>query len=125
MILLDLSDKRPLYIQITEQYKSLISLGILKPDEKLPSVRQLAIDMSINPNTIQKAYSELERDGYIYSLSGRGNYVANIEKILPSRKNEYFSNLDEILKKAPHYLLSKKEIIEHVKLFFNEPDDVS
>lgn len=120
MIILDSSDKRPLYIQITEHFKNLISIGALKSDEKLPSVRQLAIDMSINPNTIQKAYSELERNGYIYSLSGRGNYVADISKILPERQTEYFDSLDEILMKAPHNLLSSKEIIAHVKDFFDK-----
>ena len=115
MIVLDTSDKRPLYTQIVEQFKNLISLGALKTDEKMPSVRQLAVEMSINPNTIQKAYSELERNGYIYTLSGRGNFVADVEKFLPARQDEYYAALDDILAKAANHSISPDAVIEHVK----------
>ena len=75
MIVLDYSDKRPIYEQIVDRMRTLIAGGVLEPDEKLPSVRSLAVDLSINPNTIQRAYAELERDGFIYSVRGRGNFV--------------------------------------------------
>ena len=73
MIILDYSDKRPIYEQIVDKMQILIANGALEPDEKLPSVRSLAVELSINPNTIQRAYSELERSGFIYSVKGRGN----------------------------------------------------
>ncbi len=77
MIQIDYQDKRPLYEQIIEKFQTLIVRGILSGDTKLPSVRNLAIDLSINPNTIQRAYQELERMGFIYTVKGRGNFVAS------------------------------------------------
>ncbi len=76
MILIDYKDTRPIYEQIVERYKTLILKGALQPDEQLPSVRNLAMELSINPNTIQKAYTELERQGFIYTVKGRGNFVS-------------------------------------------------
>ena len=71
MINLDLKSRVPIYEQLVDKVKQLIIQGVLKPDEKLPSVRSLAQELTINPNTIQKAYRELEREGYIYSLPAR------------------------------------------------------
>ena len=68
MIVLDYRDRRPLYEQITERFEELMFQEVLTEDMKLPSVRSLATELSINPNTIQRAYVELERRGYIYSL---------------------------------------------------------
>ena len=76
MIVLDLKDARPLYEQIVERFKHLILCGALPEDEKLPSVRNLAMELSINPNTIQKAFQELDRNGIIVSGQGRGCFVA-------------------------------------------------
>ena len=73
MIFIDYNDKRPIYEQVTEKIQTLILNGVLESDSKLPSVRSLAMELSINPNTIQRAYSELEREGFIYSVKGRGN----------------------------------------------------
>ena len=61
MIIIDYKDTRPIYEQVVERFKALILKGIMQPDEQLPSVRNLAMELSINPNTIQKAYAELER----------------------------------------------------------------
>lgn len=80
MINIDYQDKRPIYEQVVDKFKQLIVKGILPADEKMPSVRSLAIDLSINPNTIQKAYQELERLGFIYTIQGRGNYVSDSAK---------------------------------------------
>ena len=79
MILIDLKDSRPIYEQVVERFKILILKGVISPDEKLPSVRNLAVDLSINPNTIQRAYGELERQGYIYTVKGRGNFASDRE----------------------------------------------
>ena len=76
MIVLDYRDKRPIYEQVVEKLERLIVGGALEPDSRLPSVRSLAMDLSVNPNTIQRAYTQLEQDGYLYTVSGRGNFVA-------------------------------------------------
>ena len=73
MILLDMKDSRPIYEQVVDKFRLLILNGVLKSEDKMPSVRTLAMDLSINPNTIQRAYGELERQGYIYTVKGRGN----------------------------------------------------
>ena len=75
MILLDYRDRRPIYEQVVEKLQDLMICGVLEQDEKLPSVRSLASDLSINPNTIQRAYTELERRGFIYSVKGRGGLL--------------------------------------------------
>ena len=76
MDLIDYRDSRPIYEQITERYKTLILKGVLEPGEQMPSVRQLAMELSTNPNTVQKTYRQLEQRGLIYSLPGKGSYVA-------------------------------------------------
>ena len=76
MILLDYRDKRPIYEQIVEKLEKLIVSGGLSADEKMPSVRSLGMELSVNPNTIQRAYAQLEQEGYLYTVSGRGNFVA-------------------------------------------------
>jgi GntR family transcriptional regulator len=70
-----LRSRAPIYEQLVEKTRDLIINNVLKPDEQLPTVRDLASELTINPNTIQKAYRELERQGYIYSIPGRGNFV--------------------------------------------------
>ena len=77
MILIDYKSRKPIYEQIIDSIKSLIDSGVLERDDQLPSVRQLAQELAINPNTIQKAYGELEREGVIYSLKGRGSFVGS------------------------------------------------
>ena len=87
MIFIDYNDKRPIYEQVTEKIQTLILNGVLESDSKLPSVRSLAMELSINPNTIQRAYSELEREGFIYSVKGRGNFVKMNENLIKFKEN--------------------------------------
>ena len=82
MISLDYRDGRPLYQQVKDSLRRMMLTGLLPPDEKLPSVRSLATQLAINPNTIQRAYSELEAEGYIYSQEKRGYYVSPVERPL-------------------------------------------
>lgn len=70
------ADDRPLYLQIVDEVRRAIVLGILQQDEALPSVRELAADLRINPNTVQQAYRELEREGAVYVRRGQGTFVA-------------------------------------------------
>ena len=76
MIRLDYRDARPIYELVREGLRSLMVTGVLAAGEKLPSVRSLATELAINPNTIQRAYAELEAEGYIYSVAGRGSFVS-------------------------------------------------
>lgn len=76
MIVQDYRDSRPLYQQVKDSLRRMMLTGLLEPDEKLPSVRSLATQLAINPNTIQRAYAELEAEGYIYSVAGRGSFVS-------------------------------------------------
>lgn len=76
MIVLDYRDSRSLYQQVKDSLRRMMLTGLLEPDEKLPSVRSLATQLAINPNTIQRAYAELEAEGYIYSVAGRGSFVS-------------------------------------------------
>ena len=88
MIVLDYQDRRPIYEQITERFRTLIYQGALPAGSRLPSVRQLAMELSINPNTIQRAYAELERNGFIYSVKGRGSFVGSISRLREQKRRE-------------------------------------
>ena len=76
MILLDYRDKRPIYEQVVEKLEHLIVSGALEENIKMPSVRSLGMELSVNPNTIQRAYNQLEQEGYLYTVTGRGSFVA-------------------------------------------------
>ena len=86
MITINPRDPRPIYLQIKENLIRLILTGAMQTDERLPSVRELAGSLAINPNTIQRAYRELESEGFIYSVTGRGSYVAALSEIDQGRK---------------------------------------
>ena len=93
MIVIDYHDKRPIYEQIVDRFQMLILNGGLEPDEQLPSVRSLAVELSINANTIQRAYSELERRGLIYSIKGRGNFVSAQKEVVIEQQEELLNQL--------------------------------
>ena len=115
MIFIDYRDTRPIYEQVTERFKMLILRGVLCPDEKIPSVRNLAVDLSINPNTIQRAYSELERQGYIYTVKGKGNFVSGDRELFLRYKEEIFAGLKSICKAAFEVGITEEELIESIK----------
>jgi GntR family transcriptional regulator len=119
MITIDYKDRRSLYRQIVEKVEELIAQGILESDQQLPSVRQLAVDLSINPNTIQKAYSELESRGVIYSVKGIGNFISSdLDGVLNNRKNALMTKLDELVREAVLLRLEKKELVEKCTEFY-------
>ncbi len=100
MISIDYQDRRPIYEQIVARYEMLILTGVLQEDEQLPSVRQMAQELSINPNTIQKAYSILEHDGYIYTVRGRGNFVSGSGALMKNRRREWEDRLKDLLQEG-------------------------
>lgn len=111
MVTLDYRDKRPIYEQVIEQIQKLIVSEVLKPDEKLPSVRNLAMEISINPNTIQRAYMQLEKDGWIYTVKGKGNFVAEKSSWLSGEKSMALESLKKEIAKAKALGITKDEII--------------
>ena len=86
MITVDYKDKRPIYVQLVDNMSTMALSGELKPFEQLPSVRQLAVSMGINPNTIARAYGELERKGVIYSVAGKGSFISNDLSVFAEEK---------------------------------------
>lgn len=97
MIQLNYRDTRPFYQQIKDNVRQLVVSGALKKDEKLPSVRDMAASLAINPNTIQRAYRELESEGYIYTLSGKGTFVAEVNHSNQFRQQELLPQFDKIV----------------------------
>ena len=95
MINLNYRDSRPIYAQIKDGLKRLVVSGALLEGDKLPSVRELAASLSINPNTIQRAYRELEIEGYIYTVAGKGSFAAPQKDIKNERRSELYRLLDE------------------------------
>ncbi len=120
MFQLDMSDRRPLYEQIKGRFKELIIGGILKENDKIPSVRELAMTLAINPNTIQKAYKELENEGYIYSQPARGSFVAKHADLTENSvgRAAAMGSLDAILKELIFLGADADEIKVHVDDIF-------
>jgi GntR family transcriptional regulator len=111
MIILDYRDSRPIYEQVVEKFKLLILKGVLTQDEKMPSVRNLAMELSINPNTIQRAYATLESQGYIYTVKGKGNFVSDKASLMKDYQKEISSQLDEICKQAASAGMGREEFM--------------
>lgn len=109
MILIDYKDRRPLYEQIAEKMSELMVRGILEQDSQLPSVRSLATDLSINPNTIQRAYAQMEREGYIYSVKGRGSFVADNRQIKEKKQQEIWEQLEILIRNAKEIGITMSE----------------
>ena len=97
MITIDYQSKLPLYEQIAKRFQTLILKGALPPDSQMPSVRSLAMDLSINPNTIQKAYSLLEQERYIYPVKGRGNFVSDTTLLVEQTKKTLLENVSRLI----------------------------
>ena len=119
MLTIDVKSRKPIYEQIIDNIKELIIQGVYSRDMQLPSVRQLAGDLAINPNTIQKAYSELERQGIIYSLKSKGSFVSsNIDELRLERKEQLFKDFGRILEEMNKAGVSQNEIEEKVREYF-------
>jgi len=115
MICLNYRDSRPIYEQIKDGLKKLIVSGAMAPGEKLPSVRALAQQLSINPNTIQRAYNELENEGYIYSIAGKGSFAAGDAGADETRKQELMEKVRELAAELRYLGVSEAELLALVK----------
>lgn len=120
LIFIDYNDKRPIYEQIIDRFQTLIVNGALEPNMQLPSVRSLAIDLSINANTIQRAYSELEREGYIYSVKGRGNFVRDNKSLAEKQKIKLLHDLHSHLEHCKTFGVTEEEILSYVTKLYSE-----
>lgn len=114
MFSLNYRDSKPIYEQIKDQLKRLIVSGAMKKEERLPSVRELATGMSINPNTIQRAYRELEAEGYIYSIPGKGSFVNESKEGNTVLEDKALQRLKESLLECKYASARKQRVIELV-----------
>ena len=112
MIHLDYRDSRPIYSQIIDGFRSQIRAGILNAGDKLPSVRELAAELTINPNTIQRAYRELEAEGLIASVPGKGSFVCQIPESQP--EHSAWDSLEQAVRQLTDLGISKEMIITHL-----------
>lgn len=115
VIKLDMQSRKPIYEQLKEQILRLTMLGVLSADEKLPSVRSLARDVGINPNTVQKAYQELERDGIIYTVGGKGSFVAGNDEGVHLRRQKALDEVAAAVRQACDSGCSEEEILQRVR----------
>lgn len=103
MFQLNNRDSRPIYEQMKEQLRRLIITNVIQSDEKLPSIREIASTLAINPNTMQRAYRELENEGYIYTIPGKGSFASPKQDIDKRRENELLEQFDNIVMEL-HYI---------------------
>ena len=114
MIVLDYRNSRPIYEQIRDRLRQMIVTGALEEDEKLPSVRSLASDLAVNPNTIQRAYRELEQEGYLYSVTGKGNFVSRSPDADRMRIEKLKGELLKIIEELRNLDVSNREIADWI-----------
>ena len=121
-ILIDNKSGAPIYDQIYSQIKGQIISGSLREDEMLPSIRALAKDLRISFITTKRAYEELEKEGFIYTLPGKGCYVApkNVELLREENLKKIEAHIDEIVRLADTCNLSKQDIIDMVNFTLEE-----
>ena len=123
MIGIDLQNRRPIYEQIVERFQTLIVSGVLKPDSQMPSVRSLAMELSINPNTIQKAYTILEQEGYIYPVKGRGNYVSGNEELKVKKQESVYKSLRELVQKGKELDISREMFLRKAEEYYGRGEE--
>lgn len=124
MIRLNYKDGRSLHEQIEDGLKELIISGVLKPDEQLPSVRELSVSLTVNPNTVQRAYKQLEHDKFIYSVKGRGNFVMPAADTRSSAKTaELYENLGAVVRELLYLGENTDDIENRVRKILSEGDE--
>lgn len=122
MFSIDIRSREPIYEQLVKNIINLITKGVLMPDDPLPSVRALARDLGINPNTVQKAYHELEMQGMIYHAAGRGSFVAQTESIADAVVSQRINTVKDSLAAAYKAGISKERIITIINEIYEEGD---
>lgn len=118
LITIDYKSNLPINDQIVNGITRLCALDVLKPHDKLPSVRNFALDLGVNPNTVQRAYSILEQKGIIYSVSGKGSFISEGAGIIVSLKNNAKEDFKRALKETLDVGISKEELLNIMNEFF-------
>jgi len=116
---LDYRSGLPVYLQVVEGYKRLILNGVISENERLPSVRELASKLAINPNTIQRAYRELEADGYVGSLPGKGIFAVGVEALREREAEAIYNVIQSEIQKLLDYGSDFEDILLQIKTRFS------
>lgn len=121
MFIVDLQSKVPIFEQIIKQILEFISIGVLLPHDKLPSVRQVASSIGVNPNTVSKAYQELENQGYIYSVKGKGCFISDnqTDQLIKDDKLKEFQNIVIDMKK---HQIDKNQLFTIIEDIYKEEE---
>ena len=125
MIHINYRDPRPIYEQIKAGYRKLIATGVLEPNEKIQSVRELASTLAINPNTIQRAYRELEAEGLIYSAQGRGSFVSETVRVDEKRKDELLSQFDITVQELSYLNVTPDDLVKRLTALYQKTEKLS
>jgi Predicted transcriptional regulators len=115
LLQLNYRDAKPIYEQIKDGIRKLLLSKAIEPDEKLPSVRELASSLAINPNTISRAYRELESEGYVYSKQGKGTFASSPVFINQTRKQELLVTFDDVVTELFVLSVTKEELGERME----------
>ncbi len=123
MFVVDVMSRVPVYEQIIKQVEEQVLTGILKEGDKLPSVRSLSVKLSINPNTIQKAYTELDRRQLIITVPGKGSFISEKAiKVVGANSREKMTELNKIIRELALAGVTKEEIINNIEEVFNNTE---
>jgi len=120
VIQLNYRDPRPIYEQVKDGIRKLAYSGVLGPDDKLPSVRELAMKLAINPNTISRAYKELEQEGFIYTMTGKGTFINQEFDLYDSRKEELWKQFDKAAKELLELSVTEEELMKRIAQLSSE-----
>ena len=120
MVALDHRDARPLYLQVKDSLRRMMLTGLLTPGEKLPSVRALATQLAINPNTIQRAYNELEAEGYIYSVAGKGSFVSGTADADAARRETLRADVKKLLNELRYLGVTEADAAALIKEVYEQ-----
>lgn len=120
MIVLDYRDKRPIYEQVVEKLERLIINGVLETDARMPSVRTFAMELSVNPNTIQRAYALLEQEGYLYTVSGRGSFVAPGSEWRENKQCRILQEWEGMTRQAKEAGIAKELLQRRIREIYGE-----
>jgi GntR family transcriptional regulator len=116
LIQLNYKEARPLYEQIKESIRKMVISNAFLADEKLPSVREMASQLAVNPNAIERAYQELEQDGYVYRRKDEGTFVAKENRVNEMRRRELMQKFDLVVRELSELSVSSNELAERVEV---------
>lgn len=125
MFQVDVMSRTPVYEQIVEQLEQFVLTGIVAAGDKLPSVRSLSMQLAVNPNTIQKAYSELDRRGLIQSVPGRGCFVSEgAAEVVSEKKSSQLADLIHLVTELAYAGVSKQQVLQEVEKAYDAAGDL-